>query len=146
MEEFKQDYPLWMEQPVAWGEMDALGHVNNTVYFRYFENIRIACFDKLQLMETLAGLNYAPVLSETQCRFRRPVYFPDKLLLGTRIAEVKADRMVMEYGIYSLSQQAVTTSGRATVVSVDTRTGRPTAMPQVLLDALQPYLAALAKA
>ena len=36
------DYPVVIEIPVAWGEMDAYGHVNNIVYFRYFESARIA--------------------------------------------------------------------------------------------------------
>ena len=38
------DYPVVIETPVAWGEMDAYGHVNNIVYFRYFESARIAYF------------------------------------------------------------------------------------------------------
>ncbi len=134
--EFLHHYPATMTQTVAWGDMDALGHVNNTVYYRYFENIRIDFFQRLDLFELLEEQKLAPVLSESQCRFRRPVYFPDTLLLGTRIATLSDDRLTMEYGIFSQSQQALVTQGSATVVCVDTRTGRPAPLPPMLKAAL----------
>ena len=53
MEKLLADYPVVVETPVAWGEMDAFGHVNNIVYFRYFETARIAYFEKLDVPEFL---------------------------------------------------------------------------------------------
>ena len=50
------DFPVTVEIPVAWGDMDAMGHVNNAVYFRYFETARISCFADLGLDE-LRNLN-----------------------------------------------------------------------------------------
>ncbi|GAA4877084.1 thioesterase family protein [Ferrimonas pelagia] len=137
MEQFKQDYPVWMEQQVAWGEMDALNHINNVVYFRYFENIRIHFFRRFEFMESLMGQRLAPILSETQCRYRRPVTFPDQLLLGTRITQLSDDRLSMEYAVYSQAQQCITTLGSATVVCVDTQTGRPSPLPMPLASALK---------
>ena len=43
---FFQEYPLSIEQDVLWGDMDAFQHVNNAVYFRYFEDIRLNFFEK----------------------------------------------------------------------------------------------------
>ena len=45
--ELLTDFPVTVEVPVAWGDMDALGHVNNAVYFRYFETARIRFFAEL---------------------------------------------------------------------------------------------------
>jgi len=42
------DYPVVVDIPVAWGEMDAYGHLNNIVYFRYFETARMAYFERLR--------------------------------------------------------------------------------------------------
>ena len=42
MEELTREYPVIIELPVAWGDMDAFAHVNNTAYFKYFESARIA--------------------------------------------------------------------------------------------------------
>ncbi len=76
MENLLQDFPVVTEIPVAWGEMDALQHVNNVVYFRYFETARIDYFRHIQLMEDLAITQVGPVLSETQSRYKIPVTFP----------------------------------------------------------------------
>ncbi|GAA5193201.1 thioesterase family protein [Ferrimonas gelatinilytica] len=147
MTRFLNDYPVTMTQNVQWGDMDALGHVNNTVYYRYFENIRIDFFQRLDMFELMEEQQLAPVLSESQCRFRRPVFFPDTLLLGTRISTLADDRLTMEYGIFSHSQQALVTQGRATVVCINTETNRPTPLPPMLKAALadsQPEEAGLA--
>ena len=50
-----QECPLVIEVPVLWGEMDALQHVNNIVYFRYFENARMAYFEKLRALRVPAN-------------------------------------------------------------------------------------------
>ena len=41
MKQLKKDYPVVLSQDIIWGDMDAFGHINNTVYFRYFEDARI---------------------------------------------------------------------------------------------------------
>ena len=46
-----QDYPVIYEQQVAWGDMDAFGHVNNVIYYRYIESARVCYLDKLNIFE-----------------------------------------------------------------------------------------------
>jgi len=48
-----RDYPIVMDIPVAWGEMDSLQHVNNIVYFRYFESVRMAFFDRIEFWPSI---------------------------------------------------------------------------------------------
>ena len=47
--EILKDYPVVYEQSVAWGDMDAFGHVNNVIYYRYIESARIRYFDQLDV-------------------------------------------------------------------------------------------------
>src|SRR4051812_27249954 len=54
-----------VEIPVAWGDMDAFGHVNNTVYFRWFESARIAYFEKIGLNERMKRDKKGPILART---------------------------------------------------------------------------------
>ncbi len=49
MLELLKAHPVVIETPVAWGEMDSLQHVNNIIYFRYFESARMAYFNRLDL-------------------------------------------------------------------------------------------------
>ncbi|PSU36419.1 acyl-CoA thioesterase [Photobacterium lutimaris] len=116
MSNLLEGYPVVTEIPVAWGEMDALNHVNNVVYFRYFETARLEYFADIGLMEEMQATQTGPVLSETSSRYRRPVTYPDTLLVGSRVAELTKDSFVMEYKIVSKQQGAVTTSGSAKVV------------------------------
>ncbi|WJG22545.1 acyl-CoA thioesterase [Vibrio furnissii] len=137
MENLLLDFPVVTEIPVAWGEMDALQHVNNVVYFRYFETARIDYFRHIQLMEDIAITQIGPVLSETQCRYKIPVTFPDTLLVGSRVSDVQADRFSMEYQVVSKKLGKVTTTGSATVVMFDFKNNTKAQLSQRILDAIQ---------
>ncbi|EHU5005104.1 acyl-CoA thioesterase [Vibrio vulnificus] len=136
MELLLQDFPVVTEINVAWGEMDALQHINNVVYFRYFETARIEYFNKINLMDEIKRNQIGPVLSETQCRYRIPVTFPDTLLIGSRVSEVGEDRFTMEYQVVSKKMGKVTTTGSATVVMFDFKNQSKAQLPAVLHDAI----------
>ena len=68
MEKFKQQYPVIVDDIVRWGDMDAFGHVNNTVYFRYFEQARIGYFEQVQAMEYMQA-RYRPYFSGDELSF-----------------------------------------------------------------------------
>ena len=99
MNKLLEDFPVVVETPVAWGEMDAFQHVNNVVYFRYFENARIVCFDLLNMMAFKDKSGVGPILASTQCRFKIPLTYPDTVSIGTKIEELEEDRFVMKYGL-----------------------------------------------
>ena len=119
MEALLAEYPVVTEIPVAWGEMDALNHVNNAVYFRYFETARLDFFKHVELMEEMAVTKVGPVLGDTYCKYRLPVTYPDTLLVGSKVTDVQEDRFTMEYTIVSKKQGKVTTTGSATIVMFD---------------------------
>ncbi|MFV0574431.1 MAG: acyl-CoA thioesterase [Vibrio sp.] len=126
-------FPVVTEIPVAWGEMDALQHVNNAMYFRYFETARIDYFKHINLMENIAITQVGPVISETSCRYKIPVTFPDTLFIGTKITDLQNDRFTMKYQIVSKKLNKVTTLGSATVVMFDFKNNQKANLtPEVL--------------
>ncbi|MFC5080735.1 Long-chain acyl-CoA thioesterase FadM [Vibrio thalassae] len=137
MESLLKDYSVVTEIPVAWGEMDALNHVNNAVYFRYFETARLDYFSHINLMEDMAVTNIGPVLGETYCRYKLPVTYPDTLLVGSRITEVQEDRFKMEYQVVSKKIGKVTTTGTATIVMFDFTTNRKALISEKLMSAIE---------
>lgn len=124
------DYPVVVDIPVAWGEMDAYGHLNNIVYFRYFETARMAYFERLQAPDFLSRRPLGPILASTSCRFRAPIVYPDTVSVGARIARVDADRFVMFYAIYSQKMQRIAAEGEGLVVCFDYRQNRKTLLPE----------------
>ena len=118
-EDLLAGYPVIVPIPVQWGEMDAYGHVNNTVFFRYFESARVLYLERCGFVEAYDRDKIGAILHSTDCRFRRPLFYPDTALVGTRATEVKEDRFTMEYRLVSEAQNAVAADGRGVVVSLD---------------------------
>ena len=75
-----------MRIPIRWGDMDAMNHVNNTVYFRYFESIRIEWFRSLALYtsETRQG----PIIVNAFCSFLRQLEYPGDVLARHYVGEM----------------------------------------------------------
>ena len=75
-----------MEIPIRWGDMDAMGHVNNTVYFRYMEQARISWFDEMRLRPDPAG--DGPVIVNAACSFVRQFEYPGTVLARHYVGEL----------------------------------------------------------
>ncbi len=116
--------------------MDAFGHVNNAVYFRYFEAARIAYFERLEVPDFIHGQGIGPILAHTECRFRLPLTYPDAVDVGARVTEIKTDRFLMQYLVWSKNAQAVAARGSGLIVCFDYRNACKTAMPGQVRDAL----------
>ena len=116
-------YPVVVNVPVAWGEMDALGHVNNIVFYRYFETARIAYFNRLGRTSFTADREKGLILARSGCRYKAPVTHPDTLAVGARVTALDDDRMRMEYAVFSPKLGKIAAVGEAEVVSYDYRRG-----------------------
>jgi acyl-CoA thioester hydrolase len=122
------DYPIVFEQRVDWGDMDALGHVNNVVYYRYMENARIYFMDQLQLRRN----HINTVIASNQCKYIKPTFYPDLLKIGMRVEEIRHSGLRMSYLIYSENQQCIVALGEAVQVMLDKNTGNKTLIPDDL--------------
>jgi acyl-CoA thioester hydrolase len=118
-------YPVQIEIPVAWGEMDALAHVNNVVYFRYFESARIAYFKRVGMTFEPAG----PILASTTCDFLVPLTYPDMLRVDVGIVKVGNTSFTMAYRVFSTQQATQAARGQAVCVWYDYGTARSAPVP-----------------
>ena len=121
-------FPIVYEQKVAWGDMDAFGHVNNVMYYRYIESARIAYFDRLNVFEQ----DVLTVVASSQCKYLKPVFYPDVLHVGARVEEMRNSAIRMYYELYSQQQQQVVAQGEAVVVFVDKVEMKKTLIPEQL--------------
>lgn len=125
-------FPVIIPITVAWGEMDALRHVNNVVYFRYFESARVAYLEKMKFWEFMHRTGIGPILASTKCRFMAPLTYPDRLLAGTRISDVGKDRFIMQDCLVSERLQKIVAKGESVLVSYDYRENRKVPLPEEL--------------
>lgn len=131
-EELVKGYPVVVRQAVVWGEMDSYQHVNNVVYFRYFENARLEYFRRLGWFEYETETGVGPILASTQARFRRALTYPDDILIAAKAGEIGDDRFTMEHVVVSQRLAAVTTEGQGTVVAYNYRDNQKVRIPDEL--------------
>ena len=132
MRDLLESCPVVIDIPVAWGEMDALRHVNNIVYFRYFESARIAYFERLGFWEFMNKTGIGPILASIECRFKMPLTYPDTVSVGTRVSRIEQDRFVMEYRAVSHKSQATAAEGEGVVVSYNYRENKKALLTEEL--------------
>lgn len=132
MSNLLRDYPVVIEFPVAWGEMDAMGHVNNIVYFRYFESARIAYFEKMNLLGYMTETGIGPILGEISCKFKIPLSYPDRVLIGAKVVRIEEDRFIMNHLVVSIKHQKVAAEGESVLVTYNYREGKKVTVPEVV--------------
>ena len=137
MHELLKTFPIVIEIPVAWGEMDSLQHVNNIVYFRYFESARMAYFDRLDIWTYMNETGTGPILASTQCKFRLPLSYPDTVSVGTKITEIAEDRFLMKYMVVSHRHSKVAAEGEGMIVAYNYREKRKTPLPEELTERIR---------
>ena len=107
--------------------MDALGHVNNATYFRYFEETRTLW---LLQHEKVWTAEQGPVVAHAACTFRRPVVYPATLTIELWADAPRRSSIVTRYRVFAQSAPGVLAAeGEATVVWINYGTGRPVSLP-----------------
>lgn len=109
---------------IAWGDMDALGHVNNARYFDYFQEARIEWLASLALdMQQDTG----PVVVHVACTFLKPVVYPATLTLSSSLHSLGRSSMVLDQDLYQGAQ--LMAQGVCKIVWVDYRQNKAVAFP-----------------
>ncbi len=136
-DEFMKKYSFNVKRNIEWADMDAFQHVNNTIYFRFFEKIRIDYFEDCGLIQSMKEQQVGPILASTQCRFKLPLSYPDSVIIGTYITDLEVDRFVMKYAIYSLEHERVAAEGDGLIVCYDYNKGEKTPIPEAIVSRLK---------
>jgi acyl-CoA thioester hydrolase len=132
MENLREGYAVWVTLPVQWGDQDAFGHVNNTVYFRWFESARIAYGTRIELSESGDRRKIAPILAAINCNYRRQLKYPDTVHVGARIIRIGRSSLTMEHRLISETWRAVVADGDSTLVAFDYSTQKSVPVPEAV--------------
>ena len=126
------NFPFSLEIPVAWGDMDAFGHVNNVVYLRYFESARVHFFEQIpdENLRRFKG-SVKPILARIACQYKRPVRYPDTLTAKIGIKSVGNASFDMVCEMHS-AQVGLAAVADCTLVMFDFENNRPVRVPTLL--------------
>lgn len=125
-------YSVVLEIPVQWGDQDAFGHVNNTVYFRWFESGRIAYASRVGLIDLYRSAQIGPILAATSCDYRRQVTFPDSVRVGISATRIGRTSISLKHAIVSRAAGALVAEGTSTIVVFDYRANQSHAVPPTI--------------
>jgi acyl-CoA thioester hydrolase len=130
-------YPVRITQPVAWGEMDAFGHVNNAVYLRWFESARIAYFAQVGVAVTAADSSpWRPILARATVDFRKAIVWPDEVTIEAAVSRFGNTSFTMLYRAHS-GALGLAAEGEAIVVLLNPSTGQKVPVPPALREAVE---------
>ena len=116
-------------QPIRWGDMDALGHVNNSVYFRYMEQARSEWLYTLR-KEGAPATGNGPVIVNASCTFLVPLVYPGDVEVRMYLGEAGRSSLPTHYELDAGGKRAA--EGAAKIVWIDLKSGRSIPLPEPL--------------
>ena len=127
-----EQWPITIEIPVLWGDMDNFGHVNNIVYLKWFETARVEVIKKalgleeVQMDEIKEKNGFGPILANFKINYRIPLKYPDKVYASARVKEggIGNSSFIIEYLMTSeKNAEAVVADGESVIVIINYREG-----------------------
>jgi len=129
MNELLKDFTFIVDLNIEWGDMDALQHVNNIEYFKYFQTARIAYFEKIDSKSVMGETRVSSILASTQCKFIYPLAYPDSIFVGVRVDSMADQYFTMKYAVVSQKHQRLAAIGDAKVVVFDYVNNKKVSIP-----------------
>ncbi len=124
-----------MHMPIRWGDMDAMGHVNNTVYFRYLEQARIVWFEALGCPPDPVGTG--PVIINAHCTFLKQLRYPGDIEVTTYVGDFGRSSFQTLHQIRRVdSPEVLAAEGGSKVVWVDQRVEKSSPLPPEMRERL----------
>jgi len=114
---------------VQWGDMDALQHVNNTVYLRWVESTRLLFFDQL-IDGTVGKAAIGPILAWQDIKYIAPVVYPDTVHVFFNITALEEDRIQGEAELFSMERNRLVALSKNTLMAYDTSERKKAAIPK----------------
>ena len=142
----RSSYPVFLPITTRWSDNDVYGHVNNVVYYSWFDTAVNAHLIEQGVLDFHGGDTIGLVV-ETQCNYFASLAYPQKVEAGIRVARLGGSSVRYEVGIFAAGSEESAAAGHFVHVYVDAATRRPKPLPEALrrvLQALQPAMAAAA--
>ncbi len=137
----RSDYRVHRLIPTRWMDNDAYGHVNNVIYYSWFDTVVNAWLIEQGLLDINHG-NPIGLVVETGCRYNRSVAFPEIVEAGLRIAKLGNSSVRWEVGLFTAGHEAPAAEGHFVHVYVDRETRRPAPLPDAWRQVLLPLVVA----
>jgi acyl-CoA thioester hydrolase len=124
----RESYRVWREIGTRWADNDAYGHVNNTVYYEWFDTVVNAWLIDAGLLDITGGDPIGLVV-ETGCRYARPLAYPSPVDVGLAVGQIGKSSVRYRLGVFSKNENEAAAEGHFIHVYVGRESRRPAALP-----------------
>lgn len=121
-------YPVWRDIGTRWADNDAYGHVNNVVYYSWFDSAVNGWLIEAGLLDVARGDPIGLVV-ETGCRYAAPLAFPAPVEIGIGVERIGGSSVTYRIGVFARGAEEAAAEGHFTHVHVDRNSRTPTALP-----------------
>lgn len=135
----RSDYAVFRTIGTRWMDNDAYGHVNNVVYYSWFDTAVNAYLIEQGVLDIHHGATIGLVI-ETQCNYFSPLAFPQTVEAGIRVSSLGTSSVRYDIGLFAQGQALTAAKGHFVHVYVDKTSRRPVALPQPLQTVLETLL------
>ena len=126
-----------LSMPIRWGDMDAFGHVNNTVYFRYMEQVRISWFEQIGIAGG-DGEGHGPVIVNASMEFLKQLHYPGDVIGRMSVGKPGRSSFDTRFELYRAdSPDMLCARGAAKIVWIDYAAGKSVPIPDPLRQTLE---------
>ena len=132
----RSEFKLWRTFTTRWVDNDAYGHVNNTIFYQWFDSAVNGWLVEQGLLDIANGDPIALVV-ETRCVFFAPLAFPGDVEVGLRLAELGRSSIRYRIGVFSAGNATAAAEGEFVHVVVDRASRRPVEIPDNWRSALE---------
>jgi acyl-CoA thioester hydrolase len=129
-------YRHFLPITTRWMDNDVYGHVNNVVYYSYFDTVVNEYLIRAGVLDVEHGETIGLVV-ETQCNYFAPLVFPERIEAGLRVARLGSTSVRYEVGLFKEGEMLPAAQGHFVHVYVDRGTRRPVALPDRLREVLE---------
>ena len=132
----RSEFKVWRTFTTRWADNDAYGHVNNTVFYQWFDSAVNAWLVEQGVLDIANGDPIA-LVAETRCAFFNPLAFPETVEVGLRIADLGRSSIRYRIGVFAVGNDTAAAQGEFVHVVVDRASRRPVAIPPNWRSALE---------
>jgi len=131
------DFPVSLEFPIQWGDLDAYGHVNNLSYLRWFEAARAVYATKVGVVTLPGQPGVGGIVASLRCQYLRSVSYPGVVQACVRITKLTIAGVSLEFQIFDRATGVPAASGGCEVVLVDIASEKPVPIPDEIRAAVE---------
>lgn len=132
-----QDYPIVVNIPIQWGDLDAYGHVNNVVYLQWFEHVRCVYGERVGVEVVSRDSGTGTIVASVTCKYLRQLNFPGDVAVGVRVSRVSIGSVSLQCLIVHAGTGVPAAEAHCDVVLYNFAQQKPVPVPDPIREAVE---------